>query len=99
MPPDPHRIEFDPLEEIPTLPAAAPPGAQRAETELQPGKGLDVGTANLLSAVRRKDGKVVVKRERNMFLEPSTSPRVAPGPPAPPRTRARRAVESRHGAS
>jgi len=38
-------------------------------TEVVPGKGLDVGTANLLSAVQHKDGKVVVQRERNMFLE------------------------------
>jgi len=33
------------------------------------GKGLDVGTANLLSSFRRGDGETVVKRERNMFLE------------------------------
>lgn len=33
------------------------------------GKGLDVGTANLLSATMRDDGETIVKRERNMFLE------------------------------
>lgn len=33
------------------------------------GKGLDVGTANLLSAVHNGDENAIVKRERNMFLE------------------------------
>ncbi len=33
------------------------------------GKGLDVGTANLLSAVHNHSGNPTVKRERNMFLE------------------------------
>lgn len=33
------------------------------------GKGLDVGTANLLSAVHNPDGNPTIKRERNMFLE------------------------------
>ena len=33
------------------------------------GKGLDVGTANLLSAIHNHDGNPTVKRERNMFLE------------------------------
>lgn len=33
------------------------------------GRGLDVGTANMLSAVRMESGEVVVKRERNAFLE------------------------------
>lgn len=33
------------------------------------GKGLDVGTANLLSAIHNLDGNPTVKRERNMFLE------------------------------
>jgi len=67
---DPHRIDFD-SDDIDTgpLPGAAPKGGTKPTTDLQAGKGLDVGTANLLSAVRRKDGKVIVKRERNMFLE------------------------------
>jgi hypothetical protein len=72
MPTDPQRIEFDPLEDLPippAQPAAAPGAGAKPATELRVGKGLDVGTANLLSAVQRKDGKVVVKRERNMFLE------------------------------
>ncbi|MCK6459730.1 MAG: hypothetical protein L6Q95_07515 [Planctomycetes bacterium] len=67
---DPQRVNFD-NDDIDTsaLPGAVPAGGTKASTDLQPGKGLDVGTANLLSAVRRKDGKVIVKRERNMFLE------------------------------
>ena len=43
--------------------------AARPETEVVVGKGLDVGTANLLSAAQKRNGDVVVKRERNMFLE------------------------------
>jgi len=33
------------------------------------GRGLDVGTANLLSAIQDAQGEIVVKRERNAFLE------------------------------
>jgi len=74
---DPQRIEFDTYEDVPaTLPRAADGRGARPEVEMVAGKGLDVGTANLLSAVQRKDGRVVVKRERNMFLEvPSTAQR------------------------
>jgi actin-like ATPase involved in cell morphogenesis len=38
------------------------------------GRGLDVGTANLLSAIQDENGEVHVKRERNAFLEiPATA--------------------------
>jgi actin-like ATPase involved in cell morphogenesis len=37
--------------------------------QLALGRGLDVGTANLLSAVQDQSGEVTVKRERNAFLE------------------------------
>lgn len=33
------------------------------------GRGLDVGTANVLSAVQDEDGNVHVRRERNAFIE------------------------------
>jgi len=33
------------------------------------GKGLDVGTANFLAAVRDDDGSITVRRERNAFLD------------------------------
>jgi hypothetical protein len=72
MPADPQRIEFDPTDDMPSphvLPGSAGASNLKPGTDLQPGKGLDVGTANLLSALQRKDGKVIVKRERNMFLE------------------------------
>ena len=55
---EPQNLEVESTEDVP-----AP------VTEAVPGKGLDVGTANLLSAIQMKDGKVVVQRERNMFLE------------------------------
>jgi len=75
---DPQRIEFDTFEDLPppTLPRTSDGRPARAEVELVAGKGLDVGTANLLGAVQRKDGRVLVKRERNMFLEvPSSAQR------------------------
>ena len=38
------------------------------------GRGLDVGTANILSAVQDEEGNVHVRRERNAFIEiPATS--------------------------
>ena len=51
---------------IPAAPAPVP--------QVRLGRGLDVGTANLLSAVQGLDGSVTVKRERNAFLEiPATA--------------------------
>ncbi|MHC4952536.1 MAG: disk-shape morphogenesis protein volactin [Planctomycetota bacterium] len=68
---DPQRIEFDTSEDgLPLeLDGAKASKAPERKTEFEPGKGLDVGTANLLAAHQKRDGKVVVKRERNMFLE------------------------------
>ena len=36
---------------------------------MRPGKGLDVGTANLLSAVQDYDGNVIIKCQRNAFID------------------------------
>ena len=36
---------------------------------LRPGKGLDIGTANLLSAVRTLEEDVIVKQQRNAFID------------------------------
>lgn len=33
------------------------------------GKGLDIGTANLLSAIQDADGNIVVKKQRNAFVD------------------------------
>jgi actin-like ATPase involved in cell morphogenesis len=68
---DPQRVHFDNDDDLDTgpLPETAPKTGAKPTMDMLVGKGLDVGTANLLSAVRRKDGKVIVKRERNMFLE------------------------------
>ena len=41
----------------------------RAGVKLRPGKGLDVGTANLLSAVQDYEGNVIIKQQRNAFLD------------------------------
>jgi actin-like ATPase involved in cell morphogenesis len=68
---DPNRIRIDMTgkrEESPGR-APAPEAGKSAAPRMVLGKGLDVGTANLLSAVQKDDGSIVVKRERNMFLE------------------------------
>jgi len=51
--------------------AAAPAGAATAPRgpQLELGKGLDVGTANLLSAVQDKDGNLYIKQQRNAFID------------------------------
>ncbi|MGH7162010.1 MAG: hypothetical protein ACREID_00895 [Planctomycetota bacterium] len=50
-----------------TVPAHAKAPASHASVAL--GRGLDVGTANLLSASQSADGEILVKAERNAFLE------------------------------
>ena len=47
--------------------AASRPAA--SGLKLRPGKGLDVGTANLLSAVQDYEGNVIIKQQRNAFLD------------------------------
>lgn len=47
-------------------------GSSRQATtglRLRPGKGLDVGTANLLSAVQDYEGNVIIKQQRNAFID------------------------------
>ncbi len=41
----------------------------RRPKNLEPGKGLDVGTANLVSALQENDGPVHVALQRNAFIE------------------------------
>lgn len=65
---DPQRIDFDQPEDLDLQTTKALPPA-KPDASIAVGKGLDVGTANLLSALQKTDGQVVVKRERNMFLE------------------------------
>jgi hypothetical protein len=61
-------------------PAAAAPGGNRvtfqqesaparADARVKLGRGLDVGTANLLSVREGNDGELTIMRERNAFLE------------------------------
>lgn len=49
--------------------ASVPVQAPTTSSNVALGRGLDVGTANLLSATQEGDGEIVVKRERNAFLE------------------------------
>ena len=37
--------------------------------ELEIGKGLDIGTANLLSAVQDREGNLIIKSQRNAFID------------------------------
>jgi len=46
----------------PEIPATAPAGVKL-------GKGLDVGTANLVSAVQNDTGGITIKMERNAFID------------------------------
>ncbi len=39
------------------------------QPELELGKGLDVGTANLVSAVQDKEGNLTIKSQRNAFID------------------------------
>src|SRR5688572_19905424 len=48
-------------------PARETPVARGAQLEL--GKGLDVGTANLISAVQDKEGNLYIKAQRNAFID------------------------------
>lgn len=56
-------IDFGPA----TTPRQHSGGA--AQPRLRPGKGLDVGTANLLSAVQDFEGNVIIKAQRNAFID------------------------------
>ena len=49
-------------------PVSTPAQSTPVGANVQLGRGLDVGTANLLSATQ-ENGEIVVKRERNAFLE------------------------------
>jgi len=49
--------------------ASVPVKAAKKSTNVALGRGLDVGTANLLSATQDAAGEIIVKRERNAFLE------------------------------
>ncbi len=52
-----------------TQQSGAPAKAQPKNENVSLGRGLDVGTANLLSATQDESGEIIVKRERNAFLE------------------------------
>ncbi len=61
------RVSFDSNHEPADSDQADVPQDGQSVTLL--GKGLDVGTANLLSAAHNQDGNPTIQRERNMFLE------------------------------
>src|SRR5688572_22820706 len=52
----------------PAAAAAPAPGGGRGPN-LELGKGLDVGTANLISAVQDKEGNLYIKAQRNAFID------------------------------
>ena len=65
---DSTSIRFDAHEKHPQKAPATASGSRKSRPTAV-GKGLDIGTANLLSALQQDDGSITVKRERNMFLE------------------------------
>ncbi len=54
---------------VPAAPKAGGSQGMASQVNLKPGKGLDIGTANLLSAVRDVDENVIVKQQRNAFID------------------------------
>jgi hypothetical protein len=52
----------------PGAPAAAKT-ATAGNTKFEAGRGLDVGTANLASAIQDADGNVIIKIQRNAFID------------------------------
>src|SRR2546426_2201583 len=54
-------------EKVHSAPTAAASAAKHVKLEL--GRGLDVGTANLASAIQDKDGNVIIKIQRNAFID------------------------------
>jgi hypothetical protein len=54
---------------VPAQPVSAAASNAPPATALMVGKGLDIGTANLLAAVRDGDGGITVRCERNAFLD------------------------------
>ncbi len=52
----------------PTAGAAVQPAAPK-QPQLELGKGLDIGTANLISAVQDKEGNLYLKAQRNAFID------------------------------
>jgi actin-like ATPase involved in cell morphogenesis len=52
----------------PVAGAVAQPSAPR-QPQLELGKGLDIGTANLISAVQDKEGNLYIKAQRNAFID------------------------------
>jgi hypothetical protein len=71
-------VKTDTAPEAATPQAAAPGGNRvtfqdsapaRADARVKLGRGLDVGTANLLSVREGNDGELTIMRERNAFLE------------------------------
>lgn len=49
--------------------AASPVATTTPEIQLELGKGLDIGTANLISAVQDVEGEAYKKSQRNAFIE------------------------------
>src|SRR5919107_3136579 len=59
------------MSERPTISPGGGAGrpAPQHQPRLRPGKGLDVGTANLLSAGQDFEGNVIIKAQRNAFID------------------------------
>src|SRR5581483_12143521 len=70
-PPDPGP---DPYVILPSEeePAAPPPAPKPAVTK--PGKGLDVGTVNLVAACQNAENEIELKLQRNVFLDVEITP-------------------------
>ncbi len=61
-------------EEAPLPAEPAPPPPPPAATVGKPGKGLDVGTVNLVSAETNENGEVEIRQQRNVFIDVELTP-------------------------
>ncbi|MBV8880246.1 MAG: hypothetical protein JO332_09800, partial [Planctomycetaceae bacterium] len=77
-PPDPYVIlpsDEGPQEKPAARPAAAPPLPPAPKAAItKPGKGLDVGTVNLVAASQNPENEIELKLQRNVFLDVEITP-------------------------
>ncbi|HEX7896594.1 MAG TPA: hypothetical protein VF950_02460 [Planctomycetota bacterium] len=67
---DPAKAPAEAKKPAPPPPPPPPPPA----TEIRAGKGLDVGTVNLVAAETTPDGVVEIRQQRNVFIDVEVTP-------------------------
>jgi hypothetical protein len=73
-PPPPAEPEEEPVAEVPAEPAAPEPAPPAVPFTGKPGKGLDIGTVNLVSAEQNNDNETELRTQRNVFIDVEITP-------------------------